>query len=71
MLCVVMVCVVMLNVIVPVSYKNKKFIETTTGVSQEGQAAETHERGSHKDQRAEPQPSRGTNIIKLFTVVIN
>jgi hypothetical protein len=71
MLCVVIVCVIMLNVVVPVSYKNKRFIETTTGVSQEGQAAETHERGSHKDGRAEPQPSRGTNVIKLFTVVIN
>jgi hypothetical protein len=71
MLCVVMVCVIMLIVVVLVSYMNKKFIETTTGVSQEGQAAETHERGSHKDRRAEPQPSRGTNIIKLFTVVIN
>jgi hypothetical protein len=57
MLCVIMVCVVILNVMVPVSYKNKKFIVTTTGVSQEGQAAETHERGSHEDRRAEPQPS--------------
>jgi len=59
MLCVVMVCVIMLNVVVPVSYTNKKFIETTTGVSQEGQAAETHERGSHKDRRAEPNLSEG------------
>jgi hypothetical protein len=59
MLCVVMVCVIMLNVVVPVSYTNKKLIETTTGVSQEGQAAETHERGSHEDRRAEPNLPKG------------
>jgi len=57
MLCVVMLNVIMLSVMVAMSYKNKIFIETTTGVSQEGQAAEAHERGSHEDWRAEPQPS--------------